>query len=433
MLKKGLSLVIISLLVFALTACGSSNKQAAGGKTTIQFMHSSVEQERLAVINKLVAKFEKENPDIKVKQIPVEEDSYNTKIVTLASSGKLPAVLEVGQDYAKVMDKDELIDKDAIKTIINKVGEKNYYDGALKLMRTEDGKSYTGAPVSGWVQGIWYNKEMLAAKGFEEPKNWDDVIAIAKAFSDKGNKKYGIALPTVEGGFSEQAFSQFALSNNANVLDNKGKLNVNTPEMKEALTYYKQLSQYTMPGSNDTTEVKDAFMNGSTPMAVYSTYILPSVFEEGKAKNIGFAIPNEKTKAVFGTVSALTISSGLEDNQKEAAKKFVTFMSKPENMTKWVLMSPGGAQPVSKLVTDNADYQANEVVKAFGDLSTEIAASFNDIQVFGLVDGKNFLKMGDVTSSGAIPKLVNNVTVGGKDVNSELKNGEKTLKDVLNK
>src|SRR3954462_12814682 len=103
-------------------------------------MHSSVEQERLAVINKLVAKFEKENPDIKIKQIPVEEDSYNTKIVTLASSGKLPAVLEVGQDYAKVMDKDELIDKDAIKTIINKVGEKNYYDGALKLMRTEDGK-----------------------------------------------------------------------------------------------------------------------------------------------------------------------------------------------------------------------------------------------------------------------------------------------------
>jgi multiple sugar transport system substrate-binding protein len=433
MFKKSLSLVIISLLVLALTACGTNNKQGGKGKTTIEFMHSSVEQERLAVINELVAKFEKENPDIKIKQMPVEEDSYNTKIVTLASSGKLPAVLEVGQDYAKVMDKDELIDKDAVKKIITKVGEKNYYEGALKLMRTEDGKSYTGAPVSGWVQGIWYNKEMLAAKGFAEPKNWADVMAIAKAFTDKGNKKYGIALPTVEGGFSEQAFSQFALSNNANVLDNKGKLNMNTPEMKEALTYYKELSQYTMPGSNDTTEVKDAYMNGTTPMAVYSTYLLPSVFEEGNAKNIGFAIPTQKTKAVFGTVSALTISSGLDDNQKEAAQKFVTFMSKPENMTKWVLMSPGGAQPVSSLVTENADYQANEVVKAFGDLSTEIAASFNDIQVFGLVEGKNFSKMGDVTSSAVIPKMVNSVTVGGKDVDSEIKNAEKTLKEILNK
>lgn len=433
MFKKGLSLVIISLLVFALAACGTNNKQGAEGKTTIEFMHSSVEQERLAVINELVAKFEKENPDIKIKQIPVEEDTYNTKIVTLASSGKLPAVLEVGQDYAKVMDKDELIDKDAVEKIISEVGEKNYYDGALKLLRTEDGKSYTGAPISGWVQGIWYNKEMLAAKGFAEPKNWADVMAIAKAFTDKGNKKYGIALPTVEGGFSEQAFSQFALSNNENVLDNKGKLNLNTPEMKEALAYYKELSQYTMPGSNDTTEVKDAYMNGTTPMAVYSTYLLPSVFEEGNAKNIGFAIPTQKTKAVFGTVSALTISSGLDDNQIVAAQKFVSFMSKPENMTKWVLMSPGGAQPVSSLVTENADYQANEVVKAFGDLSTEIAASFNDIQVFGLVEGKNFSKMGDVTSSGVIPKMVNNVTVGQKDVDSEIKNAEKALKEILNK
>jgi multiple sugar transport system substrate-binding protein len=432
MFKKSVSLVAILLLAFALTACGGK-KQDATGKTTIEFMHSSVEQERLAVINKLVAKFEKENPDIKIKQVPVEEDSYNTKIVTLASSGKLPAVLEVGQDYAKVMDKDELIDQGSVKKIISNVGETNYYDGALKLMKTENGKSYTGVPISGWVQGIWYNKEMLASKGLQEPKNWDDVLTIAKAFTDKGNKKYGIALPTVEGGFSEQAFSQFALSNEANVLDSKGKLNINTPEMKEALTYYKELSQYTMPGSNDTTEVKDAFMNKTVPMAVYSTYILPSLFEEGQAKNIGFAIPNEKTKAVFGTVSALTISSGLEKAQKAAAEKFVTFLSKPENMTAWVLMSPGGAQPVSKLVTDNADYQANEVIKAFGDLSTDIAASFNDIQVFGLVDGKNFLKMGDISSSGVIPKMVNSVTVGGKSVDSELGNAEKEINKVLNK
>ncbi|RFU63571.1 ABC transporter substrate-binding protein [Bacillus sp. V59.32b] len=431
-MKKYLSLAVALLVAIVLTACGG-NEENADGQTTIEFMHSSVEQERLEVINKLVAKFEKDNPNIKIKQVPVEEDSYNTKIVTLASAGKLPAVLEVGQDYAKVMDKDELIDREAVSSTLDKAGEDNFYEGALKLVKTEDGKNYTGVPISGWVQGIWYNKEMLASKGFEEPKNWDDVTAVAKAFTDNGNKKYGIAMPTVEGGFSEQAFSQFALSNNANVLDGKGELDINSKEMKEALTYYKELAQYTMPGSNDTTEVKDAFMNGTAPMAVYSTYILPSVFEEGQAENIGFAIPTEKTKAVFGTVSALTISSGLEDAQKEAAQKFTEFMAEPENMTDWVLMSPGGAQPVNKQVTENADYQANEVVKSFGDLSTEIASSFNDIQVFGLVDGKNFVKMGDVTSSGAIPKLVNGITVGGKNVDSELKTAEKSIDDVLNK
>ncbi|RHW42641.1 sugar ABC transporter substrate-binding protein [Neobacillus notoginsengisoli] len=423
----------VSALLAGCNAGSSGNSSKDGGKLTIEFMHSSVEQERLAVITKLVKKFENENPTIKVKQVPVEEDSYNTKIVTLANSGKLPAVVEVGADYAKVMNKDQLIDLESVGRVLEKAGKDDFYEGALRLLNTEDGNSYTGVPVSGWVQGIWYNKEALSSKGFDEPESWDEVLTIAEAFTDKANKKFGIALPTVEGGFSEQSFSQFALSNNANVFDGKGEVAFNSKEMEEALEYYKKLSAYTMPGSNDTTEVKDAFMNGTAPMAIYSTYILPSVYAEGLSDKIGYAIPTEKTKAVYGTVSALTITSGLEEEEKEAAEKFTAFMAEPENMTSWVLMSPGGAQPVNKKVTDNSDYRNNEVIKAFGDLSTEIAASFEDIQVFGLVDGKNYLKMGNVTSSGAIPTLVNAITVGNKDVKTQLKQADKAIKDATDK
>ena len=44
---------------FLLTACGESQSSNESQQTTIQFMHSSVEQERLSVINELVADFEK--------------------------------------------------------------------------------------------------------------------------------------------------------------------------------------------------------------------------------------------------------------------------------------------------------------------------------------------------------------------------------------
>lgn len=430
MIKKSLGLFAVLGLATSLTACGG-NETSGDGDIKIEFMHSSVEQERLAVITELIEQFESDNPNIMIEQVPVEEDSYNTKIVTLASAGQLPEVVEVGQDYAKVMNKDQLIDQETVQSVIEAAGEENFYDGALKLMRTEDGSSYTGLPISGWVQGIWYNKEMLESKGFEEPENWQEVMQVAEAFTDGSTKEYGIALPTVEGVFSEQSFSQFALSNNANILDADGELNINTPEMIEALTYYQELAQYTMPGSNDTTEVNDAFMNGTVPMAVYSTYILPGIFNEGNADNIGFAIPTNETKAVYGTVSALTITSGLEDAQKKAAEKFLTFMSQPENMTDWVLMSPGGAQPVSNLVTENEDYQANEVINAFGELSNEIASSFDNIQVFGLVDGKNYLKMGDITSSGAIPVMVNSVTVGEQNVEEAIETAESSIESIL--
>ncbi|AQY52230.1 putative ABC transporter periplasmic-binding protein ycjN [Listeria weihenstephanensis FSL R9-0317] len=427
MKKRGSILLVVVLMLSAiLAACGGSSGSADDKEVTIEFMHSSVEKERLDVIKELVAKFEKENPNIKVKQVPVEEDAFNTKVVTLARSGKLPAVLEVSQDFAKVMDKDKLIDQDAVKDVIKEVGEDSYYEGALNLVRSENGKSYIGVPLTGWVQGIWYDKKALAAANFEEPKNWNDILTIAKHFTNKANKKYGIAIPTAEGAMAEQAFSQFALSNEANVLDAKGNITIDTKEMNQALTFYQELSKYTMPGSNDVTEIKDAFMNGTAPMAMYSTYILPAVFTDGDPSNVGFIIPEEKEKAVYGTVSALALSDGLDDAQKDAGKKFVEFLSKPENQTKWVLMSPGGAQPVNKGVIENEAYKNNEVVKSFGALSEEIAKSFDDIQIFGLVDGKNFTKMGDITSSGVIAKMVNNVTVGGKDVDSELEKAQST-------
>lgn len=418
----------LAVLALTLGACGGGSAKD-DEKTTIEFMHSSVEQDRLKVIDKLVADFEKENPDIKVKQMPVEEDAYNTKVVTLARSNKLPGVIEVSQDFAKVMDKDELIDQKAVGSVMKNVGEDNYYDGAKKLVRTEDGSGYIAAPISGWVQGIWYNKKTLSDAGFSEPTTWDSVLEIAKHFNDAGNKKYGIAMPTADSTMTEQAFSQFALSNNANVLDDKGKVTINTPEMKQALDYYKELSQYTMPGSNDVTEIKDAFMNGSTPMAIYSTYILPSVFEEGKSEDIGFAIPTNKQEAVYGTVSGLTISAGLDKEQKAASEKFVEYLSEAKNMEKWVLMSPGGAQPVNKEVVDSSSYQSNEVISAFGELPKEIASSFDKVQVFGLVGDKNFTKMGDITSSGAISKAVNGVTVGKEDPEKALKTAQESIEE----
>ncbi|MBO0995732.1 ABC transporter substrate-binding protein [Bacillus sp. SD088] len=424
------SILSLSFVLFACSNKGDSAKESSSDQVTIEFMHTSVEQERLTVIDKLIEKFEKENPNIKIKQVVTEESNLNTKIITLAQSGELPEVVEVGQDYAKVMDKDELIDKDAVQGIIESVGTDEYYDGALRLVRSEDGNSYRGVPISGWVQGIWYNKEMLESEGFEEPKNWDELLEIAKAFTDEKNQQYGIALPTVESNYSEQAFSQFALSNDANVLDADGNETFNTPEMKEALEFYDELSEYTMPGSNDTTEVKDAFMNGSAPMALYSTYLLPGIYSDGDPSNVGFAIPTQKNEAVFGTVSSFTITSGLEDKQKEAAQTFVEFMSQPENTTDWILMAPGGAQPVHKGVVENETYKSNEVIQAFGELSDEIAESFNDIQVFGVVGDSNFVKMGDITSTGAIPTMINNVTVGGQDIQKALDETEARIQEV---
>ena len=421
-------IVLLSALVSCalISGCKEEKKTVA-----IEFMHSSVEQERQAVISRLIDHFQQENPDITVKQVPVEEDAFNTKIITLARTGALPEVIETSHDYAKVMDKEQLVDRKAIGDVIAAVGEQNFYDGVLRIVRTEDGTAWNGVPISAWLQGVWYKKDVLESAGLSEPQNWQQLLEAAQKLSDPAQKKYGIALPTAESVMTEQAFSQFALSNNANVFDANGSITLNTPEMEQALEMYRQLAETTMPGSNNVMEIKDAFMNGAAPMAIYSTYILPAVFKEGNPANLGFMVPTEQSAAVFGTITSLTISNGQAADETAAAEKFVTFMHKAENEAEWVMMSPGAAFPANKGVTDTALWKDNEVIKAFGQLPYDLIAQYPNMQVFGSVGDKNFTRMGDVTGSGVINSAVHNVTVGKKDLKQTLAEGQAKLEELV--
>ncbi|MEZ6874822.1 ABC transporter substrate-binding protein [Enterobacter sp. KBR-315C3_2022] len=421
------------VLLSALVSCAliSGCKDDKSSSVTIEFMHSSVEQERQAVITKLIEKFEQENPGITVKQVPVEEDAYNTKVITLARTGALPEIIEISHDYAKVMDKEHLLDREAIGEAVKAVGEKTFYDGILRVVRTEDGSAWTGVPISAWLSGVWYHKDALAAAGIEEPHNWEQLLKASQALNDPAKKHYGIALPTAESVMTEQAFSQFALSGGANVFDAQGNVQIDTPAMSKALAFYKNLAATTMPGSNDVMEIKDAFMNDSAPMAVYSTYILPAVFSEGNPANLGFVVPTERSSAVYGMVTSLTITAGQTEEETAAAKKFVVWMEQAQNATDWVMMSPGAALPVNKLVVGTDTWKSNKVIQAFGQLPYELIAQFPNLQVFGAVGDKNFTRMGDVTGSGIISSMVHNVTVGKQDLSATLSSSQKRLSDLI--
>ena len=421
----------VLLSLFTAVALLSGCKQDEEQQVTIEFMHSAVEQERQTVISQLIDRFQKENPSITVKQVPVEEDAYNTKIITLARSGSLPDVVEVSHDYAKVMDKEQLIDHDAVKTLINTLGEDAFYDGVLRVVRTEDGTGYTGVPVSAWLQGIWYRKSVLANARIDEPKNWAQLLDAARRLTHARDKKYGIALPTAESVMSEQTFSQFALSNNANVFNAEGNVTVNSPEMLASLNYYRELARCTMPGSNNVMEIKDAFMNGTAPMAVYSTYILPAVQQEGTLADLGFVVPTEKTPAVFGVITSLTLTIGQTARENEASRKFVAFMEQAQNAAEWVLMSPGAVLPVTKAVAENPAFKDSPAIKVFGTLPAQLIAQYPNMQVFGSVGEKNFARMGDITGSAILGEMVNQVTVGNKEAATVLERSQQRIQELI--
>ncbi|CCQ96496.1 Extracellular solute-binding protein family 1 [[Clostridium] ultunense Esp] len=446
-MKRKITLFLSLLLSFSLvlTACGggSGNTQGDSSSTgnqgkndsgeknvTIQFWHTLTEEERVSVLKDLIAKFEAENPGIHVEQVPTAEEDFPSKISAALGANKLPAIIEGGIDQMMFLGKSEVLDESLHEEIINEIGKDDFFKGPLDNMKDPKG-GYFGVPISGWVQGIWYNQELFKEKGLEPPTTWENILKAAKAFYDPQNQKYGIVIGTQKDDFSEQTFSQFALSNNAVVFDRDGKVNFNTPEMVEALTFYKELAQYTPPGAESWREAREMYLAGRVPMVMYSTYIMGDLSQNKElAKATGFAVPEKKSKASFGQISSLAVMNTITPEQREAAKKFVLFMMEKESNIKYLHLSPGGTNPVRKSIAEDPVYLDNEVLKTFGELASTIPFALDNLQRFGFQDGITYPQMGSISAQFIIGDAIYNMTEHGMEPKEAADKAQEAMEKV---
>lgn len=427
-MKKKIVVMMLTMVmtVSSLAGCGGGSDSAKDDKGSkqveIQFLHGQPEEERVKAIQEIIDDFEKENPDIKVTQMPIPEDGFWTKISTLMGTGKLPAVVEGGVDQLRLMNGEEALDLEANTEAIEAIGKDRFYTGALEMAIAPGTDEYLGIPVSGWVSGIWYRKSMFEEKGLEAPTTWENIRKAAEAFNDPANKKYGIMIATGQSEFTEQSFNSFTGSVGYELFDENGNPQFDTPQMKEILEYYKSLYQYSMPGSNDVEEVKDAFVGGHAAMALYSTYIMGALVDQNLADDVGFAVPENTQQGSFGMTSTMTISNMITEEEREAAIKFVSFMGNKEENIKWCHMSPGGSNPVLKDVAVDPSYLENDVLKAFGETAETIPQAFENLQMLGVKNGQVNPAMGNISGKFIIPHCINSILVQGEDVETAMKN-----------
>lgn len=411
---------------------GTGDTVAGDGKVVeIEFLHGQPEEERVKTIDGIIADFEKVNPGIKVKQMPIPEDGFWTKIITLMSTGKLPAVVEGGVDQLRLMNAEEALDLEAITQAIEQIGKDRFYKGALDIAKAPGVDQYLGVPISGWVSGIWYKRSLFEEKGLQPPTTWENILKAAETLNDPDNKNYGIVFATEESDFTEQTFSSFTGSINYQLFNAEGKPEFNNSQMKELLDFYKELNVYNLPGSNGVEQVKDAFVGGHAAMAIYSTYIMQALVEQDLASDIAFAVPEKDAKGSFGMTSTLGISNMISDEQREAAIKFVSFLGEKEENIKWCHMAAGGSNPVLKDVAVDPAYLDNEVLKAFGETAAKIPEAFESLQILGMKDGDMNPAMAAVSSKFLIPHCINSILVQGEDVDKAMDACQKAIEEEV--
>ncbi|MBZ7650462.1 ABC transporter substrate-binding protein [Klebsiella grimontii] len=252
-------------------------------------------------------------------------------------------------------------------------GGDQLFQTAWKSTRYIDGKYY-GVPISAQTFALFVRKDWREKLGLPQPKSWDDIQALAKAFTTQdpdGNGKndtYGFIVPaSTTRGYASWFMSSFIWQAGGDfVKEESGKFSasLNTPEVAQAMTFMRAMmcDKVTQPGAiNATTaDVIPSFRSGQSGMFFSGPYHI-ALFDKDPGKDNFEVIPAVGPKGEATLAEGTTVFMMKSSVQKEAARQFIEFMISPEGqeigMGKGSQHIPVVRLPVNKNVDVKAVYQ----------------------------------------------------------------------------
>ncbi|WP_404455099.1 extracellular solute-binding protein [Virgibacillus necropolis] len=180
-------LMLFSILVVSvmLVVVGCSEQSSGKDQVELRFLQKWPEPEYSPFFEKVVKEFEKKNPDINIEMEAVGDDPMKDKLRTTVGGGNAPDITFSwsGQFIQKFINAGIALD---LTDYLNKDSEwkESFVPASLKPFKSE-GKNY-GIPIRLVGKFFVYNKQIFDKYNLEEPKDWDEFMAINEKLKSEG-------------------------------------------------------------------------------------------------------------------------------------------------------------------------------------------------------------------------------------------------------
>ncbi|WP_178020106.1 extracellular solute-binding protein [uncultured Paenibacillus sp.] len=324
------------------TAQGSGNSADSGEPVTIKFMH--FKSDFTDQINQIVEQFESRNPNIKVEVQPVKYDDYYTLLKTKLAGGDIIDVFTLNAGFNTQL----FADGGYLMDLTGQPFLSNFDENVVKGQAT-DGKNYV-MPLNANPIAVFYNKKIFRDLGLEVPRTWDAMIAAAEKIKAAGKTPFALGwkdawtltmwdtrdMPSNSALIGQPDFFEKIETGEAKFADNPA---VKTT-MEHALKLY-ELGNKDQLGV-DYNGAVDLFAKGDVGMMYMGTWPLPDIEKKNPElynNDLGyfpypFSNDENANKLDFNADASLAIGS--KTKHKEAALKFLEFMSSKEGGDAWV-------------------------------------------------------------------------------------------------
>jgi len=277
----------------------------------------------------LIAKFEKENPGIKVQAEAIPwggGNDYATRLFASLVAGNGPDCAQVKlNNHARLLEMDALAPLDDY--LKGWAGRSDIADAIWALNRAKDGKQYY-LPLHYVILYLYYRKDLFDAAGLQPPKTHDEFLAAAKALTKDGIYGFGMR----GGGGGQDNWGPFVLGGGANFT--KGGM-VSDKALAANRFYVSLFKDHKVAPPSAPTDgfrqIVDGFKAGRSAMIIHhigsSNEMVQALGDKVSAAPVPQK-PGEKGWTIFGDESNAVFSAS---KNKEAAFKWIAFLSTGEN------------------------------------------------------------------------------------------------------
>ncbi|WP_035830553.1 extracellular solute-binding protein [Kaistia adipata] len=308
---------VLGLLAGAAVLLGATTASRAETLNVVVAYYSAATQ---GVFEGMAKDFMEKNPGNEVKIEVIQWDNLQQRLTTDIAGGTTPDIAMIGTRWLVDYVKNDIAEPMEL-TPEFKAG----FIEAFLSPSTFDGKLY-GLPVAASARAMYYNKDLLAKAGVNEPpKNWDGVVDTARKIKALGSDAYGFALQGKE--IETDAYWYYSLWTHGGELLTDGKSGVSSPAAVKALTLYKSMIDEGLtepdPTGLNRQDIERLFKQGRIGMILTGPWLRGQIKEEAPTLNYAIApIPEGEAKATYGVTDTLMVFKS--SSKKELAMKFLT-------------------------------------------------------------------------------------------------------------
>lgn len=407
-------------------------RKAYADDGTLRLLSEDTADVELAWYKQVNDAFKAKHPDVNVQLTTIDSSLMMEKLTNSIAANDPPDMVP-GTLQERIATFAKLGVLRPVDDIIDKIGRDDFVKGSLENFQFEGRQ--LAVPLSNQFRVLWYRNDLAKAKNVKAPTNWDELLNWAKTFT--GDNKYGIALA---GGVNYSTcfmVLQFFRQGGGGILDEDGKVMIDSAANKTALEYMAELYQYSPPGSANYGEA-DLLKNlqtGTAAAIYYPGRVLQRMTTNAPElmPNINATIPPYSAKRFTSNGPRGTVIFADARSPDAAAEWALESSFGRESHIDWLLTAPGMFLPVRKSVAADPRFTGSPLLKERADVIAVLEeASHDEGNLYKETPNhKPNFRSGDVSASPILPTMLQKHWINKESSASALSWAQKQMEDLL--